>query len=253
MDEVVARLRRAGCVFAEDEAELLRAEAGADADRLARLIDQRVRGNPLEHVLGWVRFCGLRIHLVAGVFVPRRRTELLARQACERLGDGAVAVDVCCGSGAVAAAVQHAVPGAQVWACDVDDRAVACARRNLGAERVRGGDLFDGLPGQLRGRVRVITANAPYVPSAAVGTMPPEAREYEPRTALDGGGDGLGVQRRVIAEAVGWLTPGGSVLIETGADQAARTAELLDGAGLLARIESCAELDATVAVGTRTT
>jgi release factor glutamine methyltransferase len=250
VDEVVARLRRAGCVFAEDEAELLRAEAGADADRLARLIEQRVSGYPLEHVLGWVRFCGLRIRLLAGVFVPRRRTELLARTAAELLAGGEVAVDVCCGSGAVAAAVQDAVPQARVWACDLDQRAVICAGLNLAAERVRGGDLFAGLPVSLRGGVRVITANAPYVPSDAVGLMPPEAREYEPRTALDGGGDGLGVQRRVAAEAGAWLAPGGSVLIETGADQAARTCELLEGAGLAARIESCAELEATVAIGT---
>lgn len=250
MDAVVARLRGAGCVFAEDEAELLRAEAGADAGRLARLVERRVAGDPLEQVLGWVWFGGLRIRLVPGVFVPRRRTELLARVGAGLLGAGAVAVDVCCGSAAVAAVLQDAVPGARVWACDVDERAVACARLNLPAERVRGGDLFAGLPRELRGRVGVITANAPYVPSGAVGLMPPEARDHEPLVALDGGGDGLAVQRRVVAAAVGWLAPGGSVLIETGADQAAATAGLLEGAGLAARIESCEEIAATVAVGT---
>ncbi|WP_425564714.1 putative protein N(5)-glutamine methyltransferase [Saccharopolyspora halophila] len=250
VDEVVERLRVAGCVFAEDEARLLRAETGGDRARLEDMLAERVSGVPLEQVLGWVSFAGVRVRMAPGVFVPRQRTELLVRTACERVEPGAVVVDVCCGSGAVAAALLRARPGLRVWACDVDERAVACARLNLPGAEVRGGDLFEGLPAGLRGGVRVITANAPYVPSGAVGAMPPEARDHEPLVALDGGDDGLAVQRRVAAEAGRWLAPGGSVLIETGSDQAARTAGLLDGAGLVSRVVSCPEREATVVVGT---
>ena len=106
--EVVARLRAAGCVFAEDEAGLLIAAARNPAE-LARLVDQRAAGMPLEQVLGWAEFCGLRIAVEPGVFAPRRRTEFLAGQAIalacrDRASLPPVVVDLCCGSGAVAAA-----------------------------------------------------------------------------------------------------------------------------------------------------
>ena len=107
-------------------------------------------------------------------------------------------------------------------AADVDPAAVACARRNL--PPVYQGDLYAALPERLRGRVDLLVVNAPYVPTAAIATMPPEARDHEPRVALDGGADGLDVQRRVAADAPAWLRPGGALLIETGADQAPRTA-----------------------------
>lgn len=248
-DEVTGRLRAAGCVFAEDEAALLRGEAGGDRVRLERMLAARESGLPLEQVLGWAWFRGLRIAVAPGVFVPRRRTEHVVELAVAGLGAGDVVVDVCCGSGAVAAAVQAERPGAVVWACDVDERATGCARRNLPGGRVRTGDLFAALPCRLRGRVRVITANAPYVPSDAVALMPPEAREHEPRAALDGGVDGLAVQARVIEQAPRWLAPGGVLLVETSGEQAAGTAELMSAAGLRARVSRCDELDATVVAG----
>lgn len=250
-DEVSGRLRAAGCVFAEDEAELLLGEAGDDPVRLERMLAARVSGLPLEQVLGWAWFRGVRIAVAPGVFVPRRRTEHLVELAVDGLGSGAVVVDVCCGSGAVAAAVHAERPDAVVWACDVDERATACAELNLPGGRVVAGDLFAPLPRELAGRVRVITANAPYVPSDAVALMPPEARDHEPRTALDGGADGLLVQARVIAQAPGWLGPGGVLLVETSREQADRTAGLMSAAGLEARVSRCDELDATVVSGRR--
>jgi len=196
--EVVARLRAAGCVFAEDEAGLLIAAARNPAE-LARLVDQRAAGMPLEQVLGWAEFCGLRIAVEPGVFAPRRRTEFLAGQAIalacrDRASLPPVVVDLCCGSGAVAAAVAAALPGASVHAVDIDPAAVRCARRNLTAAegQVYQGDLYQPLPPALQGRVDVLIANAPYVPTAEVGLLPAEARRHEPRTALDGGGGGGG-------------------------------------------------------------
>lgn len=246
--DVVARLRAAGCVFAEDEARLLTAAARTPAE-LEVLTARRVAGLPLEHVVGWAEFCGLRILVDPGVFVPRRRTVFLVRVAVGAARAGSVVVDLCCGSGAVAAAVADRVPGVELHAVDVDPAAVRCARRNIGAGRVHEGDLYEPLPSSLLGRVDVLVANAPYVPTEAIGLMPPEARDYEPLVALDGGADGLDVQRRVIADAARWLAPGGRLLVETGARQAAGTVEAFARGGLRAEVVSDEDLSATVVVG----
>jgi release factor glutamine methyltransferase len=247
-EPVVRRLRAAGCVFAEDEARLLLDAAGTPAE-LAELVRRRVAGEPLEHLLGWAEFCGLRITVAPGVFVPRRRTGLVVRLAVARAGPGDVVVDLCCGSGAVAAAVAAAVPGVEVHAADLDPVAVAVARRNLASGAVHGGDLFDALPAHLRGRVAVLTANAPYVPTASIGLMPPEARDHEPRSALDGGADGVDVHRRIAAGAPAWLAPGGVLLIETSVRQAPVTVAAMAAAGLRAEVVRDDGLDGTVAVG----
>nr|WP_228508478.1 putative protein N(5)-glutamine methyltransferase [Herbiconiux sp. VKM Ac-1786] len=312
--------------------------AGGDGGELERLVRERVAGRPLEHLVGWAAFAGLRVVVEAGVFVPRRRTELLVREAVREAPDGAVVVDLCCGSGAIGAAIAaygegrirlttdadgdtvfEAVPaggergrggavgpardgeagdaggggadgergggadggpgrggfgavdtdgegewggfgvvdgdgeggrgGFEVVAADVDGAAVASARRNLGAGRVFQGDLFGALPVGLRGRVDVLVVNAPYVPSAAIATMPAEARLHEAGIALDGGGDGLDVQRRIVAGAREWLSPGGRLLIETSEDQAPLTSALFEAAGLAPRVVRDESLDATVVVG----
>ena len=249
-DPVVARLRAAGCVFAEDEARLLRAAADTPAE-LDVLVARRADGAPLEVLLGWAEFCGLRIAVEPGVFVPRQRTAFLVEQAAALARPGAAVVDLCCGTGAVGAAVAATVPGVEVFAADIEPAAVRCARRNLPPDHVFEGDLYAALPTALRGGVDVLVVNAPYVPTDAIATMPPEARDHEPRRALDGGADGLDVQRRVVAEAPAWLRPGGALLIETGADQASHTAAAFAAAGLAPRVVHSAELYATVVVGLR--
>ena len=258
---VVARLRGAGCVFAEDEAQLLIAEATSPSD-LEAMVDRRAAGVPLEHVLGWARFCGLRIAVAPGVFVPRRRTEFLVHQAAAVVREAAaghadarvqprtVAVDLCCGSGAVGAALEEMLDRVELYAVDIDPIAVRCARRNVrAAAQVYEGDLYEPLPAMLRGGVDVLVANAPYVPTEAVRLLPPEARVHEPRVALDGGVDGLDVQRRVIAEAHWWLAPGGLLLIETSAAQAPHTSAALARSGLIPRVANSDEHDATVVIG----
>ncbi len=250
--ELVGRLRAAGCVFAEDEAALLEAAAAAGAE-LDGLVRQRVSGLPLEHVLGWAEFCGLRILVDPRVFVPRRRTEYLVKCAARLLSARPaprwpVVVDLCCGSGAVGAALAAAAGPLELHAADVDPAAAACARRNLlplGGE-VHEGDLFDPLPERLRGRVDLVAVNAPYVPSGMIGTMPPEARLHEPRVSLDGGPDGLELQRRIAAAAPVWLAPGGHLLIETSRRQAPQTVKILAGSGLSGRVFGSRKLDATV-------
>jgi release factor glutamine methyltransferase len=242
--DVVARLRTAGCVFAEDEAQmLLSAASGAELDRMLGL---RESGVPLEQVVGWAEFCGRRIVVEPTVFVPRRRTELLVDEALRRCPSPRVVVDLCCGSGVVAAVLAARLPDADVYAADVDPPAVRCARRNLAPERVFLGDLYSALPDRLRGRVEVLVANAPYVPTTAIALMPSEARVHEARVALDGGADGLDLHRRIAAAAGEWLTPGGWLLIETSARQAASTAELAARGGLLPDVVRDDERDATV-------
>jgi len=250
---LTARLRAAGCVFAEDEAvQLLEA---ADAGRnIQELVARRVRGEPLEHVLGHVDFAGLRLVVGPGVFVPRVRTTLLVEEALTAVRRSAararhnrppvVLVEMCCGCAPIAAAVAYALGPVldadgrgvrlEVHAADLDPVAVGCAQTNVA--RYRGhayvGDLYAALPEELRGRVDVLAVNAPYVPSAAIATMPAEARTHEPRMALDGGPDGLDLHRRVAGEAVHWLAPDGVLLLETSRPQAAGSAAILREAGL---------------------
>jgi release factor glutamine methyltransferase len=251
--EIVATLRRAGCVFAEDEARLLVSAAASPAE-LTALVEQRVTGLPLEQILGWVEFCGLRITVEPGVFVPRRRTEFLVAQAAVLAPPRPVVLDLCCGSGALGVALAAAVEGVELHATDLEPAAVRCARRNVGAVggRVYAGDLYEPLPSKLRGRVDVLLANAPYVPTDEVGLMPPEARLHEPLVTLDGGTDGLEVLRRVIAEAAIWLATGGHLLVETSERQAPQVLDAMAAAGLAPRLAADDEIGATVIIGART-
>jgi release factor glutamine methyltransferase len=235
-------------VFAEEEATLLRDSAADDAV-LEQLLRRREAGEPLEVLLGWVGFAGRRIVVRQGVFVPRRRTELLARLAASALPAGGIAVDLCCGTGAVAAVLADEA-GAEVHAVDIDPVAVACARLNLpGGAGVHVGDLWEALPDRLRGRVDVVAANAPYVPTGEIPLLPPEARDHEPRHALDGGADGAAVHRRIAAGAVGWLAPGGTVLVEAGPGRAGPTRAALRAVGLVTDVVVDEEVDGCVVRG----
>jgi len=247
---VAARLRAAGCVFAEDEARLLMATARSPGE-LSAMVERRAAGLPLEQVLGWAEFCGLRIAVDPGVFVPRRRTEFLVRQAAALARPGAVVVDLCCGAGAIGAALAAAVDRAELHAVDIDPAAVRCARRNVPGH-VYQGDLYQPLPASLRGRVGLVVANVPYVPTGEIGFLPPEARAHEPLVALDGGPDGLDVLRRVVAGAPEWLAPGGHLLIETSERQAPLAAAAFAASGLTVEVATSADLNATVVIGAHT-
>lgn len=223
------RLRAAGCVFAEDEAALLTAH---EPDAAARevLVARRVAGEPLETVLGWVLFGGRRLTVEPGLFVPRRRTELVARLAVERLPQGGTLLDLCCGVGAIAAVVAHERSDATVIAADFDPRAVAVATRNL--EPYGATALVSDMDANISVPVDVLTACPPYVPTAEIAFMPAEARDHEPRAALDGGPDGTDLQAAVFAAALRRLTSGGVALVETSASLAERTAQRAAEVGL---------------------
>jgi release factor glutamine methyltransferase len=272
---LVARLRAAGCVFAEEEAAVLAATAASPAE-LDAMVARRAAGEPLEQVVGWAEFAGLRVLVDPGVFVPRRRSEFLVDVAVLLAGrqDGTVPrviVDLCCGTGAlglvVAAEAARAAEmverdaygaaaasiGVELHAADLDPAAVACARRNVAPAggHVYAGDLFAPLPGSLRGRIGVLICNAPYVPTTEIAFMPTEARDHEALMALDGGADGLAILRRAAAGAPAWLAPGGVLLVETSERQAPAMAAAMSAAGLVAQVHEDDESGATVVTGTK--
>ncbi|ATF14026.1 putative protein N(5)-glutamine methyltransferase [Brevibacillus sp. HB1.2] len=248
---IVNKLRAAGCVFVEDEARLLIASAGTTTE-LSDMVELRTTGMPLEHIIGWAEFCGLRIIVDKGVFVPRQRTAFLVRQAADLIRQKSVVLDLCCGSGAVGAVLAY-LEQIELYATDIDPASVQCTRRNVttAGGRVYEGDLFEPLPIILRGHVNVIVANAPYVPTKAIDFLPLEARIHEARIALDGGTDGLDVQRRVLAAAPLWLAPGGHLLVETSERQTQQTVDIFTCCGLITRVTRSDELDATVVIGTK--
>jgi release factor glutamine methyltransferase len=230
---IIESLRSAGCVFAEEEAELLFSESKT-LDVLSSMVKLRMTGTPLEHVLGWAKFCGIRIIIEPGVFVPRKRTEFLVRKAVDLSITGAIVVDLCCGTGAVGVAIAKGLEWVQLYAVDIDPNAVRCALRNVSnlGGCVFEGDLYKALPAKLRGKVDILVANAPYVPTEAIKLLPQEARLHEPKIALDGGNDGLDIQRRVAEEASLWLASGGHLLVETSEIQAPQTFEIFTHYGL---------------------
>jgi release factor glutamine methyltransferase len=243
-EAAVRRLRAAGCVFAEEEAALL-VEAARDDRTFAALVARRAAGEPVEQVVGYADFGGVRVRLRPGVFVPRVRSELLVRLAVREAPPHAVVVDLCCGSGALGLAVRHRRPDVELHAADVDPIAVATARDNL-ASPVYQGDLFDALPAGLRGRIDVVLANVPYVATRHLPLLPAEARDHEPPTALDGGPDGLDVFRAVTAQVTPWLAAGGTLLSEITEAQVAAATEAVKAAGLDAGLNTDDDLEARV-------
>jgi release factor glutamine methyltransferase len=183
------------------------------------MVERRLTGEPLAWITGTAPFCGLWIKVDPGVYVPRWQTEVLARRAAERLPPGGSAIDVCTGSGAVAVTLMRA--GGRVRASDLDERAVACARSN-GVDAYAG-DLFE----PFSERVDVITGVVPYVPTPDLPLLQRDTFTFETPLSYDGGDDGMGILRRVIAEAPRFLRPGGALLLELGG----RQAEALDFTG----------------------
>ncbi|KQQ06101.1 MULTISPECIES: putative protein N(5)-glutamine methyltransferase [unclassified Rathayibacter] len=245
----VARLRAVGCVFAEEEAGLLE-EAAVDDEPLEALLRRREAGEPLEQILGWVAFRGLRIPVMPSVFVPRVRTEFVVDAALPLLpSPTAVVLDLCCGAGAIGRSLLEERPRLRLLAADVSPAAVACARRTLdGLAPVYEGDLFSALPDSFRHRIDFVVVNAPYVPTEAIALMPPEARLHEPVESLDGGADGLELHRRIALESRDWLAPRGGVVIESSREQAEASGAAFTTAGFETRIRYDDEREATVVI-----
>lgn len=230
LGDVAARLAAAGCVAPEAEAAALLAATG-DPGELGALVDRRATGEPLAWLVGHVMFCGMRVAVHPGVYVPRRQTEPLARRAAELLPLDGAAVDLCTGAGAIAVVLHAASPGATVLATEVDPVAAACARAN-GVD-VLLGHLDEPLPIDLLGTVDVMTAVVPYVPTDELPFLPRDVLAFEPRAALDGGEGGLWYLSAVVRRSIRWLRPGGWLLLELGGDQAAPVTRELEAAGFV--------------------
>jgi release factor glutamine methyltransferase len=205
----------AGYPGAAPEARILIGRAGGDPVLLESMTARRLTGEPLDWITGTTAFCGLELHLEPGVYVPRPHTELIARRAATLLPVAGTAIDVCTGSGAIAAVLKAHRPGARVLASDVDERAVRCARAN-GVDASLG-DLFAPLPRD--GPADVVTGVPPYVPTSELATLQRDTFTFESARAYAGGADGADLLRRVIAEAPSVLRPGGALVLEVGGDQ----------------------------------
>jgi release factor glutamine methyltransferase len=227
--DVVSRLAAGGFVAAEEEAAELAGAAGGDRARLEELVARRLAGEPLAWITGGETFCGVRVRVSTGVYVPRPHSEPLAERAAERLPSGGVAVDLCTGSGAVAAVLRHRRPDARVLASDIDERSVACARSN-GVDAVAG-DLFAPLPAELRGAVDLVVGVVPYVPTPDLPLLQRDTFTFETTLGYDGGPDGLALLRRAAEGAAVWLRPGGALLLELGGRQGDDMAPVLAGLG----------------------
>ncbi len=229
LESLAALLSGAGFVSAQAEARELLASAAGDVERLDSLVGRRLTGEPLAWITGGVRFCGLEILVHAGVYVPRRQSEPLARRAAERLPRTGTAIDLCTGAGALATTLAAAHPGARVVASDVDECAVACAAAN-GVE-VYLGDLFAPLPPGLEGRVDVVVGVVPYVPTLALPFLQRDTFAFESPLSYDGGSEGTEILSRVLTDSPRFLRRGGALLLELGAEQADALADDLGRLG----------------------
>lgn len=218
LQTVTGRLAAAGFLAAAEEAVELLAFAAGDAALLESAVERRLTGEPLAWITGATLFCGQWVRVDPGVYVPRRQSEPLALRAAELLPEDGVAIDLCTGSGAIAAVLGTRVPGARVVATELDERAVACARSN-GVEAYAG-DLFAPLPPDVAGRADVVVGVVPYVPTPDLGLLQRDTFTFETSLAYDGGPDGLAILRRAVAESAGVLRRGGVLLLELGGSEA---------------------------------
>lgn len=228
------------------------ASASAALENVARAMAQRRSAKvPLAYVVGHETFMGINLVVAEGAIVPREETELLGHTALDvarSCGSAAPRViDMCCGSGNLACAIAHHLPGAHVWASDLTDGCVAVARRNVKhvgvSDRVvvAQGDLFSGMAEfELEGSIDVVVCNPPYISQGKLKTELAELLEHEPREAFDGGPFGFGIHQRVVKEAPRFLRPGGTLLFEIGLGQERQVRTLFERAKEYADIRSVA-------------
>ncbi len=224
------------------------------ARRVDSMVERRLAGEPLQYVLGSWSFRGIDLLVDRRVLIPRPETEVTAQIAIDeaaRLGAAVgrrdawsgtstsyVVADLGTGSGAVALALAAELPDAEVWATDRSAEALQVARANLAGAgtsaarvRVAEGSWFEALPDDLRGRLRVVVSNPPYVSEPEVADLPPEVAWHEPREALVSGPTGLEAVEVILGEAPGWLEPAGVVVLELDPRRVDAAAELARAAG----------------------
>lgn len=237
----VRLLRAAGSVFAEREAQVILA-AFADPQRRAVAVEQRSSGLPLEYVVGVAEFAGVEVAIGPSVFIPRHRAEALVDTAVELVGAMAAArrptaLDLGCGSGAIAAALTSRLPGWDVHASDIDAEALRHARTNSATFgfTLHQGDWWSSLPTSLSGGFDLVVAHLPYVPTGELVSLPRDFRDHEAVAALDGGADGLDPWRAVARGAGRWLEADGVLLTQVGEHQVGEAVRIATSEGLVAQ------------------
>lgn len=223
----------------EDELEGIYEPVPRRRERYLSLIARRAAGEPLPLLTGRIEFYGLDLKVRPGAFIPRPSSELTVERAALRLGRKRtpIVVDVCAGAGPIAIAIADEFPTAEVWALDISDEGLDQGRENakrLGVRNLkfRAGDMYGPLPKRVVAAVGLIAAHVPYVPADELDDLPAEVREHEPIYTLTDQGDGLGLMRRAIEEAVPWLKPGGWLLLEMSEDMAPKARRMCRKAGL---------------------
>jgi release factor glutamine methyltransferase len=195
------------------------------------MVARRGRREPLQHILGTQEFCGLEFEVSPDVLIPRHDTETLVNESLARMPAAQSVLDIGTGSGCIAVALACRLPGASVTAVDISSAALVVARRNAERNGVAIEFLLGSLLEPVAGRhFDLIISNPPYIPSSDIETLESEVRDFDPRTALDGGADGLDVYRAMIPDAAARLNPGGWLLVEVGIGQAADVAQMFRAA-----------------------
>ena len=212
-------------------------ERPLDADELAdyrEKVRRRAHREPVQYVLGETEFWSLPFRVNAKVLIPRPDTEVLVEEALKKLPVEASVLDVGTGSGAIAVALAHELSEIQVTALDCSEDALSVARENARQNGVEDRTKFakGDLKSLPQGPFDMMVSNPPYIPTRDWDGLMPEVRQYEPRLALDGGGDGLEAYRHLAAQSGRTLKPGGWLLVEVGIKQAEDVAALFSAAGL---------------------
>ena len=223
-------------------------------DTISEWVERRRSGEPLQYITGEVEFRGLRFLTTPDVLIPRPETEHVVEEALNSLrgrgeNKGPHVLDLCSGSGCIGISSAAGIPGARVMATEISEEACETARKNAVINKVGErfeclcGDMFEPLKGRgLEGGFDLIAANPPYIETAYIEGLQTEVRDFEPRLALDGGGDGLKFIRRVVEHAPKFLKTGGTLVMEFGYGQARDVETLAQSSGSFESIKITEDL-----------
>lgn len=202
-----------------------------EEEQYRKTIEQRAQHVPLQHILGYRDFMGLRFHVNEHVLIPRQDTEILVEEAMRYLHDGMRILDLCTGSGCILLSLLHYSNDCEGTGVDISKEALQVAALNAELLGIKADFLKSDLYEKVTGKFDLLVSNPPYIERKVIPTLMEEVREYDPYIALDGGEDGLDFYRRIIGGAQDYLKRGGQILMEIGSGQAQAVSELLREAG----------------------
>lgn len=203
----------------------------AEEEQYRKALEQRAVHVPLQHLLGYQDFMGLRFQVNEHVLIPRQDTEILVEEAMRYLHDGMRILDLCTGSGCILLSLLHYSNDCEGVGVDISQEALQVAAQNAELLGIKADFFKSDLYEKVTGKFDLLVSNPPYIERKVIPTLMEEVREYDPYIALDGGEDGLDFYRRIIGGAQDYLKRGGQILMEIGSGQAQAVSELLREAG----------------------